>query len=238
MKARDFDLSKEIIFEPERGLTTWGKHRLVIFEARAIGLLRQSVLEMLGWHKAQEFFLRFGFRHGFTNFLQMKREYGFLDEAELLKSGPVIHCWEGIVRAEPDELRYSRETGEFYFTGRWYNSYEAEQHLSFLDPEVGHHESSPVCWTLMGYASGWCTAFFDSPLLAIEPQCTGMGHPHCRWLIQPPDKFASDVSAYTDALEPLWNTPADWSNMDILRHKMHCQLEDRELHSGKDKPGG
>ena len=63
MKANDFDLSKEISFEPERGLTTWGNSRLVIFEARAMGLLRQSLLELLGWHKAQRFFLRFGYRN-------------------------------------------------------------------------------------------------------------------------------------------------------------------------------
>ena len=209
MQANDFDLSKEIIFEPGSGLTTWGKHRLVIFEARAIGMLRQSVLELLGWHKAQAFFLRFGYRHGFSNFVQMQRDYNFTDELELLKSGPVIHCWEGIVSATPKEIRYNRETGDFYFTGVWRNSYEAEQHLRFLDPELGRYESAPVCWTLMGYASGWGTAFFERPLLAIEPKCMGMGHDHCEWLIQPPDKWGSEADPYRDALHELWNNPKD-----------------------------
>jgi rsbT co-antagonist protein RsbR len=209
MQASDFDLSKEIIFEPEHGLATWGKHRLVIFEARAIGMLRQSILELLGWHKAQAFFLRFGYRHGFSNFMQMKREYHFIDEIELLKSGPVIHGWEGIVHAVPREIRYDRETGDFYFNGVWNNSYEAEQHLRFLDPELGQFEAAPVCWTLMGYASGWSTAFFEHPLLAVEPVCMGMGHDHCEWLIQPPYKFGNEAEPYREALRMLWNNPQD-----------------------------
>ena len=209
MQASDFDFSKEIIFEPGQGLTTWGKHRLVIFEARAIGMLRQSVLEMLGWHKAQTFFLRFGYRHGYSNFVQMQRDYNFTDEMELLKSGPVIHCWEGIVHAVPKEIRFDRATGDFYFTGTWRNSYEAEQHLRFLDPELGSFESAPVCWTLMGYASGWCTAFFGKPLLAVEPVCRGMGHDHCEWLIQPPSKFGYSCQPYIDALKELWDNPED-----------------------------
>jgi hypothetical protein len=209
MQASDFDLSKEIIFEPGEGRATWGKHRLVIFEARAIGMLRQSLLEMLGWHKAQTFFLRFGYRHGFSNFVQMQREYKFIDELELFKSGPVLHCWEGIVNAQLMEISYSREHGDFHCTGIWRNSYEAEQHLRFLDPEPGGYESAPVCWTLMGYASGWCTAFFGQPVLAIETMCRGMGQEHCEWLARPPARFGGEADPYREALRGLWDNRED-----------------------------
>ncbi len=37
----------------------------------------------------------------------------------------------------------------------------------------------------MGYASGWCTAFFGSKVIAIEPTCVGKGDAHCGWKIQP-----------------------------------------------------
>lgn len=220
MLASDFDLSKEIIFEPERGVTSWGKHRLVIFEAGALGMLRQSVLELLGWHKAQTFFLRFGYRHGYANYVQMQRDYNFTDEAELLKSGPVMHCWEGIVHASPGELRYDRGTGEFFFHGVWRNSYEAEQHLRYLDPEVGQYESAPVCWTLMGYASGWATAFFQRPLLAIEPKCMGMGHEHCEWLIQPPQMWGTMGGPYREALQALWDNPRDLMIQELASYKI------------------
>ena len=43
----------------------------------------------------------------------------------------------------------------FRLNGVWTNSYEAEQHLSFNPPAT-----EPVCWSLMGHASGWCTGIF------------------------------------------------------------------------------
>jgi hypothetical protein len=112
--------------------------------------------------------------------MQMKMNYTFDTEMDLLASGPVIHTWEGIVQATPKEIRFDRARGEFYFSGVWMNSYEAEQHLSFNPPAT-----EPVCGSLMGHASGWRTAFFGSPVIAIEPLWIGREDAHCEWLIQP-----------------------------------------------------
>jgi hypothetical protein len=144
-------------------------------------------------------FLKFSFQNGYTDFMQMKIGYDFDSEMELLASGPVIHTWEGIVKAEPTEIEFDRESGDFYFTGTWKNSYEAEQHLMFND-----ESDDPVCWSLMGYASGWCTAFFGKPLLAIEPNCVGMGDDVCGWEIKPLDKWDNKAKPYIAALEDLY----------------------------------
>jgi hypothetical protein len=199
MKATDFDLSKDLRFSLEKGITSFRDSRLVIFDANSIGLLRQSLINQLGISQAREFFLRFGFQNGYSDFLQMKVNYQFDTEIDLLASGPVIHTWEGIVQATPRDIRYDRSTGTFYFTGVWSNSYEAEQHLSFNESFT-----EPVCWSLMGYASGWCTAFFGSPLVAIEPVCVGKGDDHCEWLIQPPDVWGSEGAVYLTAYQPFF----------------------------------
>ena len=89
-----------------------------------------------------------------------------------------------------------RDKGEFYFTGVWTNSYEAEQHLTFND---NSHE--PVCWSVMGYASGWCSAFFGSKVIAIEPVCMGKGDDHCEWKIQPPQAWGEEALPYIEALK-------------------------------------
>ncbi len=140
--------------------------------------------------------LQLGYQNGFSDFMQMKLNYSFDSELELLTSGPVIHTWEGIVQATPKEIRFDRAKGEFYFSGIWRNSYEAEQHLSFY-----HEASEPVCWTLMGYASGWSTGFFGSPLVAIEPVCRGMGQDHCEWEIQPPEVWGDAARVYLEAYQ-------------------------------------
>lgn len=190
MKATDFNFADDLKFNLESGMTTFKDSRLVIFDANAIGLLRQNVIKELGVPKARELFLKFGYQHGYSDFMQMKINYKFDTEMDLLASGPVIHTWEGIVQATPKELTYNRDTGEFYFTGVWTNSYEAEQYLTFNE-----FSKEPVCWTLMGYASGWGTAFFGSKLIAVEPVCAGKGDDHCEWLMQPQSAWGDDPVA-------------------------------------------
>jgi hypothetical protein len=198
MKATDFDLSKDLKLDPTTGIATFRESRLVVLDAAALGLLRQDLVESLGLEEARRLFLRFGYQHGYSDFLQMKLAYQFDSEMDLLASGPVIHSWEGIVQATPKEIRFDRQSSDFYFTGVWTNSYEAEQYLTF-----NHAADQPVCWSLMGYASGWCTAFFGSPVIAIEPVCMGKGDDHCEWLIQPPSAWGTTAKPYVDALSSL-----------------------------------
>ncbi len=198
MKATDFDLSKGLKLDPATGIATFGATRLVLLDAAAIGLLRQDLVGDLGLIGARRLFLRFGFQHGFSDFMQMKMAHEFDTEMDLLASGPVIHSWEGIVQASPSQIGFDRSKKEFRFTGVWSHSYEAEQFLTF-----NHPTTEPVCWSLMGYAAGWCTAFFGSPLLCMEPVCMGKGDDHCEWLIQPPEKWDRTIEPYHDALRDL-----------------------------------
>ena len=174
----DFDLSRDMKFNLKTGITSFNSSRLVIFDANALGLLRQKIIEMVGRERARELFLKFGYQNGYTDFVQMKLAYQFDSEMELLAAGPVIHTWEGLLQSTPKEIRFNRKTGDFFFSLMWRNSYEAEQHLGF-----NKTWDEPVCWTLMSYASGWCTAFFGKRLLAIESMCAGKGDPHCEVMI-------------------------------------------------------
>jgi hypothetical protein len=198
MKATDFNMAKDIAFNTQTGVVTFRDTRLLLFDANTIGLLRQNLVKELGWEKARRFFLCFGYEQGYADFMQMKVNYTFDTDMDLLASGPVIHTWEGIVQATPKEIRFDRKTGEFFFTGVWTNSYEAEQFLSF-----NRQAKEPVCWSLMGYASGWCTAFFNKPILAIEPVCVGKGDDHCEWLAKPIKDWGPEAEPYIEALQPL-----------------------------------
>jgi hypothetical protein len=55
----------------------------------------------------------------------------------------------------------------------------------------------------MGYASGYGTAFFGSPVIAIEQACVGMGNDHCEWWIQPPSVWGNKAVPYLEALKDL-----------------------------------
>jgi rsbT co-antagonist protein RsbR len=199
MKAADFDLSRDLRLSPDTGIATLHGTRILIFNADALGLLRQTLQEDLGWHSARDTFLRFGYQTGHADFLQTQTNYEFEDEFELLSAGPAVHSWKGIVHAAPTELSFDRAAGTFRFTGIWRNSYEAEQYLHF-NPIA----SEPVCWSLAGYAAGWCTAFFGRPLIAIETACTGCGDDVCKWLIEPPEAWGEEAEPYVRALNPFW----------------------------------
>ncbi len=194
MKATDFNLPQEISFSKETGITSFKNTRLLLFDAEAIGFLRQKLMEEMGMARAREFFLKLGYQNGYADFMNMKVNYEFDTEMELFASGPVLHTWEGIVHATPKEFRCDRENGEFYFSGIWTNSYEAEQYLSY-NPLA----AEPVCWSLVGYASGWATAFFGSPLIAIEPLCVGRGDNHCEWIVQRPEQWGAVAEPYLAA---------------------------------------
>jgi predicted hydrocarbon binding protein len=202
MKADDFNLARDIKFIYEEGLNLFQSIRLVMFDVNALGLMRDEMVRDIGLERARRLMIRFGYRNGFTDLLQIRTSYKFDDETELLKAGPALHTWEGVVHAEPVEYRFDRAAGEFFLRVVWKNSYEAQQHLAYYP--IGTH---PVCWSLMGYASGWCSAFFGKPLLAIEAKCMGMGHDHCEVIIQPPEAFGEAAKPYLDALGELIRIP-------------------------------
>lgn len=196
MRATDFNLSKDLKFNLETGVTAFRDNRVVVMDACALGLLRQNLLDLLGWQKTRELFLKFGYQNGYSDFMQMKMAYRFDSEIDLLASGPVIHTWEGIVHSVPKEIRFDRSKGEFFFDSVWKNSYEAEQHLCFNKPAA-----EPVCWTLVGYASGWCTAFFGKRVIALELSCAGKGDDHCESRILAESAWGAEAAPYIEALK-------------------------------------
>jgi hypothetical protein len=199
VKATEFNLQEGIKFDLENGITSFQTTRLVIFDVDAVGLLRQKIIDAVGIEKAREIYLQFGYQHGYADFMQMKINYTFDTEEDLLASGPMLHTWEGIVKATPSDFRINREKGEIYFPVSWKNSYEADQHLQFNPVS-----KEPVCWSLMGYASGWCTGFFGKPVFGFEPMCRGKGDDRCESLVKPIKEWGPEAKPYIKALEMFW----------------------------------
>jgi hypothetical protein len=123
MKSAEFELESDLEYGTQEGVNTFNNNRMLTFNADAVGLLRQQLIDSLGTEVAREKLLRFGFQSGYADFLQMKTSYDFDTEEDLLEVGPSIHTQEGIVAVEPIEMDYSRESGGFFFKGLWHNSY-------------------------------------------------------------------------------------------------------------------
>ncbi len=196
MKAIDLDYRKEMTLSPETGFAAFKDSRLMVLDVDAFGTLRESLLAKLGFEEARAVMLRFGYQAGFADFLQVKNNYEFESEEELLLAGFRLQAWEGLAQTEVYDTRFSRPRKELSVAGKWVNSCEAEQH------SVYHQDNhQPVCWTLAGYVSGWCTAFLDTKVVAVERFCAGKGDKYCEWLAKTEKEWGLEARYIIEALK-------------------------------------
>jgi len=195
MNADDFNLEADLEYRSATGVNSFRNNRMLIFNAKSMGLLRQQLIETLGIEEARKTLFRSGYQSGYADYLSIEKNYDFESPTELLKAGPKIHTDKGIAGVETNEIEYDRENGDFYFSGTWHNSFEAQQHV------IHNREANdPVCWNLIGYASAWCSGFAELPVLTMEQQCAGMGGEVCKWETKPIDEWGEEAEPYIRAI--------------------------------------
>lgn len=196
MKLEDINLAEMLTFRPDTGQVHLGDDRMLIFRQDSLGVLRSLLHEQVGPSLARSVLSRFGQQCGKGDYQTLQKAYDWDSEEDRFGAGPAMHTWEGIVHVEPTFLEFDRAAGHFHMTGIWRNSYEAEIHLA----EFGRSET-PICYTLTGYASGWCSAFFGRPLVAIETRCLGCGDERCEFEIRPQEQWDERAASWIASLE-------------------------------------
>ncbi len=170
----DLHLAELLDFRPEQGIIRLHEQRVVILSAAAMGLMRKELVDTLGPETARRVLLRFGFADGYHDAVNLRARSNWSGPLEGLHAGAMLHTLEGIVRAEVRRVDYDAETGRFEEEVTWHDSYEAEQHL--------HHygkSQAPVCWSLVGYSSGFASACLGKEIYFREATCAGQGARHC-----------------------------------------------------------
>src|SRR5438552_14092192 len=156
-----------------------------------MGLLRKELIDTLGLETARRLLLRFGFADGYHDAVSLRDRTKWVSPLEGLRAGAVVHTLEGIVRAEIGTVEHDAESGRFEEEVVWHDSYVAEQHL--------HHygkSSEPVCWSLVGYASGYASACLGQEIYFRESECAAQGATQCSGV-------GRDAQSWGDALEGL-----------------------------------
>lgn len=194
MQATDFDLARDLRFDLDEGETGYGDARMLILHADALGLLRYQIIEEVGMERAREIFLRFGFRSGFADAIEMDVAYEWDSDCDLLEMAPRLHTYQGICRAEAHHAEIDRDEDHIHVKGTWYNSYEGAQHLSYYAPA-----DRPVCWSQIGYAAGYGTGIMGLPVISVEKQCIGMGHDCCTMETRRADEWGAEADVYREA---------------------------------------
>jgi hypothetical protein len=168
------DLAEVLDFRPDQGIIRLHEQRVVILSAAAMGLLAKELIDTLGIETARRLLLRFGYADGYHDAVSLRDRSSWATPLDGLREGMAVHRLEGIVRAEIVRLEYDSSTDRFDEEVRWHDSYVAEQHV--------HHYGTgaePVCWSLVGYASGYASACLGREIYFRETECVGQGARSC-----------------------------------------------------------
>lgn len=191
VKAKDMSLKELLSLRNEEGENFLKDRRMIISSADAWGVLESDLIVALGIERAQRFLLRYGWRCGVHEAEIFKDLYQWDDDVEWLLAGQKFHNISGRVFSVPVKLDVNMKTGLFDVEGYWFNSYEAKQYLRHFSP---HNE--PVCYFLVGYAGGYCSAIVGKKIIFKEVECVGKGDQHCRYVGKTLDLWGDEIAEH------------------------------------------
>jgi len=195
-RAASDDLRARVHFCPETGQIWLHEHRMLLVHAEAQALLRKELIDSLGMDRARGLLTRMGYASGLRDAELARTRAQNCSDLEAFMTGPQLHTLEGIVHVTPVKLDLDRASGRFYGEFLWENSWEGQWHRH----HYGIH-TEPVCWTQIGYACGYTSAFMGRPILYKETECVGMGNNNCRIVGKPIEEW-DDAAEHTRFFRP------------------------------------
>ncbi len=171
----DADLRRQIQFSAADGRIWLAGQRMVLMHAGSLGILRSELMHTLGPTAARRLMMRVGYASGERDAALARQLRPQADAFAMFGVGPQLHMLQGAVHVTPVQLEIDLAGGHFHGIFDWQHSWEVETHLRDFGPQ-----GEPVCWTLLGYASGYTSAFMGRPVLYKEVACAGCGQAHCR----------------------------------------------------------
>src|SRR5262249_5641037 len=134
MKSGELKLLELLKADEESGVIRFKHRRMLIFDADAIGLLRQELVETLGLERARHILTRLRYACGYRDALRSKELFDWQSDDDWWAAGPRLHQLEGIVQVRMLRSHMDRRLGVLEAEAEWLHSYEAEQHLKNIGP--------------------------------------------------------------------------------------------------------
>lgn len=190
--ADRLQLAELLDFRPDLGVIRLHDERVVILSAAAMGLMKKELIDTFGRDVARRLMLRFGYADGYHDAVNMRERSGWADPLDGLRAGAILHTLEGIARDEIVRLERD-ETGRFEMEVKWHESYTAQQQLHHYGPSP-----EPVCWSLVGYATGYASACLGQEVYFRETECLAQGAKRCTVIGRDAGAWGSEVEQLRD----------------------------------------
>ncbi len=222
----DADLRRLVRFSAEDGTIWLAEHRMLLLHAAALGSLRKELINSVGLEQARRVLTRMGFASGTRDAELAKKIRAGKPVMDAFLVGPQLHMLEGSVRVTPIKLDMDITAGKFYGELRWDNSWEAEAHVREFGPQ-----SEPICWMLLGYASGYTTEFMSRFVLFKEVSCVACGAAHCTIVGKPVEEWpdAEEHTRYYEADSIVSRLLELRTEVDVLRSSLEQQYQIENL---------
>jgi DNA-binding NtrC family response regulator len=187
----DSDLRARLLFCADTGQIWLHEHRMLLVHSEAQATLWWELIDTLGMDRARGFLTRMGYAAGMRDFELASTRTKSGSDLDIFMTGPHLHMLEGGAKVTPIKIHFDRSAGTFYGEFLWENSWEGQWH---------RHRygvcSEPMCWSQIGYACGYTSAFMGRPILYKEAECVGMGANTCRIIGKPVAEW-EDAADYT-----------------------------------------
>ena len=172
---QDADLRRLVHFSAGDGRIWLAGHRMLLLHVEALGGLRRELMQTIGSEQTRRVLKRAGYASGIRDAALARQVRPNATAYDQFTVGPQLHMLEGAVQVTPEKFELDLESGSHLGIFRWDHSWEVETHLKHFGPQT-----EAVCWMLIGYASGYVSAFMGQKVIYKEIQCGACGHSHCR----------------------------------------------------------
>ncbi|WP_416825610.1 XylR N-terminal domain-containing protein [Ectobacillus polymachus] len=163
--------------------------RSILISISAFGTLRRDLIKNIGNERMKGFLIRYGWELGQQDAKRIQKQ-NLNSIREVIEYGPILHTMKGHVIAKSTKLEVKSENEKIsiHMEGTWKNSYEAKEHLR----QFGLSET-PVCYTLIGYASGYLSYICKQTVIFKELSCHAAGSNECNWVGKSLDYWNGEV---------------------------------------------
>ncbi len=168
------DIQNLLRLDSKEGRIWMGEERMILLRSSEMRALRKELIETLGMDRAKGLLIRMGYVAGLQDAHTAARLRPDASPFDAFSVGPQAHMITGQTKVRPIKMSLDADSGDFHGIFEWENSFEVEVFLS----EYGV-SFEPVCWSQIGYASGFTSGFMGRRILFREQSCAGCGESHC-----------------------------------------------------------
>ena len=192
------DLLKRIHFDEETGHIWLDESQMLLLDATVFSDMRRVMIETLGLNGARGVLTRIGYLGGYKMADLARKIHPSTSDKDAFVIGPQLTMVTGMASVNVLALDMDLDSGDFYGEFEILGSVESD---SFVE-DFGETDE-PICWHLIGFASGYTSHFMGREIIYREVECKAShGGNRCVIIGKPAEEW-DDYQLDAQYFEPL-----------------------------------